>query len=68
MDQLRAHQARYLVINRRLQEDDVFLEELAVQIVSTLAPTGLLDHIRNEIVHRIEIHDSDSSSVAELTS
>src|SRR6056297_701050 len=63
VDQLCTQQAGDLVVDRCLQEDDVLLEQPAVEVVGALAPTGLLDDVRNQVVHRIEIHDVVSSSL-----
>ena len=50
VDQLGADQAGDLVVDRRLQEDDVLLEQPAVEVVGPLAAAGLLDDVGDEVV------------------
>ena len=50
VDQLGADQAGDLVVDRRLQEDDVLLQQPAVEVVGPLAAAGLLDDVGDEVV------------------
>ena len=63
MDQLGADQAGDLVVDRRLQEDDVVLQQPAVEVVGPLAAARLLDDVGNQVVHGIEVHGRASSRV-----
>ena len=50
VQQLGAHQVGDRVVDRRAQEDDVLLEQPRVEVVRPLAPVGLLDDRRDEVV------------------
>src|SRR4051794_33426028 len=43
-------QVRYLIVNRRADEDDAVLEQARKDVVGALAPVGLLDHHRNQLI------------------
>src|SRR5690606_17417179 len=47
---LGADQVGDRVVDRCAQEDDVLLEQPAVEVVGPLAPVGLLDHRGHEVV------------------
>ena len=57
VDQLGADQAGDLVVDRRLQEDDVVLEQAAVQVVRPLSAARLLDDVGDEVALGIQVHD-----------
>jgi hypothetical protein len=57
VDELRADQVGDGVVDRRAQEDDVLLEQAAVEVVGPLATVGLFDHSRDEVaVHTSQEH------------
>src|SRR4029078_4887294 len=53
MDELRADQTGDAVVDRRLQEDDVLLEQSRVEIHPPLTPTGLFDDVGDQVALRI---------------
>src|SRR6058998_1429764 len=52
MDQLSDDQIRNLVVDRRAEENDAFVEEARVDVERTLAARRLLDNHRNQGTHR----------------
>ena len=62
VEQLGGDQVGDGVVDRRAQEDDAFLEQPGVEVERPLAPVGLLDHRRDEVVLDGLGHDCDSSS------
>ena len=67
VDQLGTDQAGDLVVDRRLQEDDVLLQQPAVQVVGPLAAAGLLDDVGDEVVLRVHEGVSSVSEVSVVT-
>src|SRR5215211_4922737 len=51
MDQLRDDQVRDLIVDRRSEEDDAFVQQTRIDVERALAARGLFDHHRNERAH-----------------
>ena len=68
VDQLGTDQTGDLVVDRRLQKDDVVLEQPAVQVVGPLAATRLLDDVGDEVTLRIQVHACSASVAGSMSS